>query len=122
MIVIRDGKPVKCGAGAYMFTWYGDKVVKFPTHLKTVHFEAEQVTQEMMGVRVSGALLWSPHRMDNGPFKLYKSFGDELMYENSNSINEKLQNMAISVIRDKVANLTINAILRDRNQLRDGIK
>jgi hypothetical protein len=30
--------------------------------------------------------------------------------------------MAISVIRDKVANLTINAILRDRNQLRDGIK
>lgn len=30
--------------------------------------------------------------------------------------------MAVSVIRDKVANLTINAILRDRNQLRDGIK
>lgn len=76
----------------------------------------------MMGVRVSGALIWSPHREQNGPFKLYKAFGDELLHENSSSIDEKLQNMAVSVIRDKVANLTINAILRDRNQLRDGIK
>lgn len=75
-----------------------------------------------MGVRVFGALIWSPHRDLDGPFKLYKAFGDELMNENSPSINEKLQNMAVSVIRDKVANLTINAILRDRNQLRDGIK
>jgi hypothetical protein len=47
---------------------------------------------------------------------------DDLLQENSSAINEKLQNMAVSVIRDKVANLTINAILRDRNQLRDGIK
>jgi hypothetical protein len=80
------------------------------------------VTEEMMGGRVSGALIWSPHRVSDGPFKLYKAFGDELLQENSSAINEKLQNMAVSVIRDKVANLTINAILRDRNQLRDGIK
>jgi hypothetical protein len=73
-----------------MFTWYGDKVVKFPTHLRTVNFEAEQVTEEMMGVRVSGALVWSPHRDNNGPFKLYKAFGDELQYESSSTINEKL--------------------------------
>jgi len=122
MIVIRDGQPVKTGAGIYKFCWYGDKVVKFPTHLRSVKFEAEQVTEEMMGVRVSGALIWSPHRVSDGPFKLYKAFGDELLQENSSAINEKLQNMAVSVIRDKVANLTINAILRDRNQLRDGIK
>lgn len=62
MIVIRDGQPVKTGAGIYKFAWYGDKVVKFPTHLRSVKFEAEQVTEEMMGVRVSGALIWSPHR------------------------------------------------------------
>ena len=75
-----------------------------------------------MGVRVSGALIWSPKRDDDGPFKLYKAFGDELMNENSSIVNEKLQNMAISVIRDRVANLTIKEILRDRNVLRDGIK
>lgn len=90
MIVIRDGEPVKSGAGVYKFTWYGDKVVKFPTHLRSVKFEAEQVTEEMMGIKVTGALIWSPHRDPNGPFKLYKAFGDELLKEESREINEKL--------------------------------
>jgi len=76
----------------------------------------------MMGVRVTGSMIWSPNREEEGPFKLYKAFGDELMNENSAFINEKIQNMAISVVRDKVANLTIEQILRDRNQLRDGIR
>jgi len=121
MIVLRDGEPVKAGSGIYYFTWYGDKVIKFPTHLRSLEFASEQVTSEMMGVRVTGTMIWSPLR-DEGLFKLYKAFGDELMNENSSFINEKIQNLAISVIRDKVANLTIEAILRDRNQIRDGIK
>jgi hypothetical protein len=126
MIVIRDGEPVKAGAGIYSFTWYGDKVIKFPTHLRSLEFASEQVTSEMMGVRVSGTMIWSPLRdkgkEKEGLFKLYTQFGDELMNENSSAINEKVENLAISVIRDKVANLTIEVILLDRNQLRDGIK
>lgn len=74
----------------------------------------------MMGVNISGALYWSPHRDD--PFKLYKAFGKELQKSQSSVIDEKLQQMAVAVIRDSVANSTIEALLRDRNQLRDGIK
>jgi regulator of protease activity HflC (stomatin/prohibitin superfamily) len=120
MIVIRDGKCIKVGTGIYTITWPGDQVVKFPTIIKKVDFQSEQVTSEMMGIRVSGALYWSPHRDD--PFKLYKSFGKELQNSYSNVIDEKLQQMAVAVVRDRVANTTIEAILRDRNQLRSSIK
>lgn len=120
MIVIRDGKCIKVGTGIYTFTWPGDQVVKFPTVIKKVDFQSEQVTSEMMGIRVTGALYWSPHRED--PFKLYKAFGKELQASSSYVIDEKLQQMAVAVVRDRVANTTIEAILRDRNQLRSSIK
>lgn len=121
MIVLRDGKPIKMGNGMYSFLFPGDQVIRFPTLIKEVGFEAEQVTSEMQGVRVFGSLVWSPNKDQDGPFKLYKAFGDELQKANSAVINEKLQNMATAVVRDRVANLTIEDLLRNRNQLKKGI-
>lgn len=69
----------------------------------------------MMGIRVSGALYWTPKRDENGPFKLYKAFGKELNLPQSSVIDDKLTQTAVSVIRDCVANTTIEAVLRDRN-------
>jgi regulator of protease activity HflC (stomatin/prohibitin superfamily) len=36
--------------------------------------------------------------------------------------NGKLESMAISIIRDRIANMTLNDILKNRNKLRDGMK
>jgi hypothetical protein len=76
----------------------------------------------MQGVEVSGMLIWSILRNDDGPFKAYKSFGDDLLFENPNNANQKLESMAVSIIRDRIANFTINDILKNRSKLRQGVK
>lgn len=55
-----------------------EQVIKFPTLLREVSFSAEQITNEMQGVVVSGSLIWSPDTKEDGPFKLYRTFGEEL--------------------------------------------
>jgi uncharacterized membrane protein YqiK len=36
--------------------------------------------------------------------------------------NQKLENMAVSIIRDRIANFTLNEILKERTKLRNGVK
>ena len=69
---------VKQGIGLCTWTMPGDQVVKFSSKLKKVTFNAEQVTTEMQGVQVSGMLIWSVLRTGDGPFKIYKCFGEDL--------------------------------------------
>jgi len=52
-----------------------EQSVIFPSQINQVNFAAEQVTPEMQGVNVKGMMIWSVHRLDEGPFKCYKSFG-----------------------------------------------
>jgi len=45
----------------------------------------------MQGVEVSGVLIWSVYREQDGPFRCYKSFGDDLSNPKGPLIaNEKL--------------------------------
>ena len=67
-------------------------------------------------------LIWSVLRTGDGPFKIYKCFGEDLNSYYQSVIVEKLQNMAVSIIRDRIANLTIDVILKNRNKLRDGVR
>jgi regulator of protease activity HflC (stomatin/prohibitin superfamily) len=76
----------------------------------------------MQGVEVKGMLVWTVHRMEDGPFRCYKSFGDDLKRKDPIEANSQLQNMAVSIIRDRIANLTINDILKNRQKLRNGVK
>lgn len=77
----------------------------------------------MQGVEVSGVLIWSVYREQDGPFRCYKSFGDDLQNPKGPLVaNEKLQKMAVSIIRDRIANFTLNEILKERTKLRNGVK
>jgi hypothetical protein len=77
----------------------------------------------MQGIEVSGVLIWSVYREEDGPFRCYKSFGRDLLNQNGPKIaNQKLEGMAVSIIRDRIANLTINDILKNRSKLRNGVK
>jgi hypothetical protein len=97
--------------------------VKFPSLINQVNFKAQQVTSEMQGVEVGGVLIWSVYREEDGPFRCYKSFGEDLMKKTGPVVaNQKLENMAVSIIRDRIANMTINDILKNRSKLRNGVK
>lgn len=67
-------------------------------------------------------LIWSVHREEEGPFRCYKAFGDDLKKKVPVDANHKLENMAVSIIRDRIANLTLNDILKNRSKLRNGVK
>jgi regulator of protease activity HflC (stomatin/prohibitin superfamily) len=76
----------------------------------------------MQGVSVTGMLVWSIYRKEDGPFKCYKSFGDDLNRDTPSMANEKIQNLAISIIRDRIANMSIGDVLQNRHKLRDGVR
>lgn len=65
-------------------------------------------------------LLWSVYRTN--PLKCYKNFGDDLNEDYPKSANEKLESMAVSIVRDRIANMSIDEILKNRNKLRSGIR
>lgn len=67
-------------------------------------------------------LIWSIYREKDGPFRCYKAFGEDLKKATPDVANGKLENMAVSIIRDKIANLTISDILKNRNKLRNGVR
>jgi regulator of protease activity HflC (stomatin/prohibitin superfamily) len=37
-------------------------------------------------------------------------------------VNDKLGDMAVSIVRDRVANMSLDDILKNRNKLRNGVK
>jgi regulator of protease activity HflC (stomatin/prohibitin superfamily) len=122
MLILRKGDLVECAVGLCTWMWPGDQAVRFPSQLNKLYFNAEQVTIEMQGVEVKGMLVWTVHRMEDGPFRCYKAFGDDLKRKDPVEANSQLQNMAVSIIRDRIANLTINDILKNRQKLRNGVK
>lgn len=67
-------------------------------------------------------LIWSVYRDEEGPFRVYKAFGEDLKKKVPTDANHKLENIAISIIRDRIANLSINDILKNRSKLRNGVK
>jgi len=67
-------------------------------------------------------LIWSVYRKDDGPFRAYRNFGEDLSLKVPINANQKLERMTVSIIRDRIANLTIDDVLRNRSKLRDGVK
>lgn len=122
MIIMRNGEMVKCGVGLATWIMPGDQAITFPSLINKISFNASQVTTEMVGVEVKCVIIWSVHRDNAGPFKCYKSFGEDLKKTTPTMANEQLESMALSIIRDRIANLSLNDILKNRNKLRDGVK
>ena len=76
----------------------------------------------MQGIECSGVIMWSVYRNDDGPFRAYKAFGTDLQSYTPSVANGKIESIAVSIVRDKIANLTINDMIKNRNKIRAGIK
>lgn len=122
MLVLRNGKLVKCGVGISVFQGWNDKIVKFPSKIHKVPFVAQQVTTEMQGIEVSGIIIWSIFREGDGPLKAYKSLGTDINLPEPVTANQNLVEMANGIVRHKIANSTISQILRNRQLIREDVK
>lgn len=76
----------------------------------------------MQGVEVSGILVWTIFSKKDGPLTCFKSFGEDIMLRKSKDATSKIQSMAISVLRNQIANMSIDEILKNREKMRDAIK
>lgn len=92
-----------------------DSYVKFPSKVEQVEFRANNVTKEMQGVVITGFAFWSVYRDDDGPFRCYK-------YMEGGDANRNVQAMCESVLRNLIANSTLEEVLRNRNHLRDNMR
>lgn len=76
----------------------------------------------MSGVHVKGMLIWTIHRGNEGPHKAFKQLGSDLASNNPKTANNNLQQQAAAIIRNQIANSTLNEVLRNRVVLRKVIR
>ena len=69
----------------------------------------------MQGVEINGFAFWSVYRDEDGPFRCYK-------YMQGGDANTNVQAMCESVLRNLIANSTLDEVLRNRNHLRDNMR
>lgn len=122
VLILNNGKMKKCGVGLTCFKGPYDQVARFPSQVNKIEFSTEQVTKEMQGVKVTGMLVWSINRSDDGPFNAYKNLGEDLCSENPKTANENLVSMASAIVRASIANASISEMLKNREKLRNEIR
>ena len=99
LLEIRNGEMVSAGIGQQVFRGWNTQVVTFPSTIQKVQFQAQQVTQEMQGIEVSGFVVWVIYRDEDGPFKAYKYLDGLDSSGSSPQASENIARMAESISR-----------------------
>lgn len=120
VLIMNNGKMVKAGVGLRCFKGPFDQVARFPAKVYKVHFQTEQVTTEMQGVRVQGMLVWTVNRIGDGPFLAYKNLGD-IASGDPRAANDSLISQTNAVVRSCIANSTMLEMITNRKMLREAI-
>jgi len=114
----RGGKVLHQGLGQSFFCSPFDTYMVFPSTIQRVQFEASQITKENQGIRVQGFVVWKIA----DPELAYKSLdlsGTESPLEVT---SQHLKEIAESVVRHSVSNMTIEETLRKRETMISGLK
>ena len=75
----------------------------------------------MQGLEVSAMIVWTINRIGDGPMKAYKNLGSDLAGDDPRTANNLLSSMASAIVRNCIANSTIDEIIKNRQQLREAI-
>lgn len=76
----------------------------------------------MQGLEISGVIIWSIYREREGPFKAYKYLGEDLISQEPYSANMHLAQMSTAIVRHRIANSTIDEVIKNRESVRDEIR
>ena len=68
----------------------------------------------MQGVIITGFAFWTVHREGDGPLKCYK-------YMQGGDANDSVRALSESVLRNLIANSTLEDVMRNRNHLRNNV-
>ncbi len=110
LVCMRGGKVASSGQGASCFKWPWDSVAIVPTTVQTLHFTADQITQEKVGVKVTGVAVY---RIAD-PLIAFRMLNFSYPERAQQKLSEMLEEMFIGSVRRLVANLTVEQCLTRR--------
>jgi regulator of protease activity HflC (stomatin/prohibitin superfamily) len=122
VLIMNNGVCKQAKVGLSTFKMPSDLVEKFPSTSQMVTFESEQVTSEMSGVKIKGMIIWKVSSAQDMPLKAHTNLGKDLCSANPITANNMVKQQASSIIRNKIANVTLDECLRNRTKIRDDVK
>lgn len=119
VVVISNGKMKQAGIGLSLVKGPYDEVAIFPSKVNKINFSCQQISQEMQGLEVSAMIVWQIYREGDGPMKAYKNLGEDLTSDRPTTANMLIESAVSSVVRNHIANSSIDDILKKREKLRE---
>lgn len=112
LIRMRGGSVLSAGQGATIFKWPWDSVSIVPTTVQRLHFTADQITAEKVGVRVTGIAVYRIAEPLIASRMLNFSFPERAQEK----LAEMMEEMCVGASRRLIANLTIEECLTRRKE------
>ncbi len=112
LVCMRGGQIVKSGQGATCWKWPWETIAVVPTSVQKLHFVADQVTTEKVGVRVTGVAVYRIA----APLLAYRMVNFSFPERAQAKLAELLEEMFVGAVRRLVANLSVEACLTERKE------
>lgn len=114
LIVLKGGKvdTRRSGQGVHFWKWPWESIAIVPTSLQQVAFVADQVTQEKVGVTVSGLAVY---RIVN-PMLAFRVLNFSYAERASEKLAATLRDMFVGASRRLIANLTLEECMQKRKE------
>ncbi|MBK7858860.1 MAG: hypothetical protein IPJ65_09625 [Archangiaceae bacterium] len=110
LICMRGGKVVMSGQGATVFKWPWESVSVVPTTVQRLHFVADQVTAEKVGVQVTGVAVY---RIAD-PLIAFRMLNFSYPERAQEKLSSMMGEMFIGATRRLVANLSVEHCMTRR--------
>ncbi len=110
LIRMRGGQVIAAGQGATVFKWPWDSIAIVPTTVQRLHFVADQITQEKVGVKVTGIAVYRIAEPLIASRMLNFSFPERAQEK----LAEMMEEMCVGASRRLIANLSIEHVLTRR--------
>ncbi|MFZ5468747.1 MAG: SPFH domain-containing protein [Myxococcota bacterium] len=112
LIRMRGGTVVSSGQGASTFKWPWDSVAIVPTTVQRLHFTADQITAEKVGVQVTGLAVYRIAE----PLIAYRMLNFSFPERASEKLEQMLVEMFVGAARRLVANMSVEQVLTRRKE------
>lgn len=112
LIRMRGGNVVSAGQGATVFKWPWDSMAIVPTTVQRLHFVADQITKEKVGVKVTGIAVYRIAEPLIASRMLNFSFPERAQEK----LAEMMEEMCVGASRRLIANLTVEQCLTQRKE------
>ena len=117
IVIMRGGDQVRAGIGLSCFRSPYESIAQFPSSLVKVEVRTQQVTKEMQGIEVMSMIEWTVDR--DFPLKAYKNL--DLASGSFRVANDTLSCMTSAIVRNQIANSTIDHIIKNRQEIREKV-